>query len=105
MEPYPRCCHPGTYLVLVYNSITIWSTTCLVSNDALFYEPAAIQRDPNAQKALDDAARITAKVKKVSKDGNGKRTNKGSPSTERAKRDAATDAVKASIQVSGSPIS
>lgn len=63
---------------------------------------AAIQRDPNAQKALDDAARITAKMKKglknVSNGGNRQRTNKGSLSAERAKRDAATDAVKASIQ-------
>jgi len=59
---------------------------------------AAIERDPNAQKALEAAARITAKVKKVSGEGKGKRMNKGSPSTERAKRDAATDAVKASIQ-------
>ncbi|KAL7534179.1 hypothetical protein ACHAXR_005701, partial [Thalassiosira sp. AJA248-18] len=59
---------------------------------------AAIQRDPNAQKALDDAARITAKVKKTSNEGRNKRTNKGSLSADRAKRDAATDAVKASIQ-------
>jgi len=69
-------------------SETLWSHTL----------DAAIQRDPNAQKALADAARITAKVKKGSKDGNSRRTNKGSPSAERAKRDAATDAVKASIQ-------
>lgn len=63
---------------------------------------AAIERDPNAQKALDEAARITARVKKTSKEGGqgSKRTNKGSLSAERAKRDAATDAVKASIQVS-----
>ena len=61
---------------------------------------AAIQRDPNAQQALEDAARITAKVKKSSTNGSGgRRTNKGSLSAERAKRDAATDAVKASIQV------
>ena len=57
---------------------------------------AAIQRDPNAQKALEDAARTTAKVKKGSNEK--KRTNKGSLSADRAKRDAATDAVKASIQ-------
>ncbi|KAL9188266.1 hypothetical protein ACHAXT_006644 [Thalassiosira profunda] len=59
---------------------------------------AAIQRDPNAQQALDEAARITAKVKKTANKGKGNRTNKGSLSAERAKRDAATDAVKASIQ-------
>ena len=57
---------------------------------------AAIQRDPNAQKALDEAARITARVQKSANEK--KRTNKGSLSAERAKRDAATDAVKASIQ-------
>ena len=61
---------------------------------------AAIQRDPNAQQALEDAARVTAKVKKSTTNGSGgRRTNKGSLSAERAKRDAATDAVKASIQV------
>ena len=61
---------------------------------------AAIERDPNAKKALEDAARITAKVIKGLHDGDSRRTNKGSISAERAKRDAATDAVKASIQVS-----
>ena len=61
---------------------------------------AAIQRDPDATKALDDAARITAKVKKIDQGSSSRKTNKGSLSAERAKRDAATDAVKASIQVS-----
>jgi hypothetical protein len=61
---------------------------------------AAIERDPKAQRALEDAARITAKAKRgASSDGDSRRTNRGSISAERAKRDAATDAVKASIQV------
>ena len=59
---------------------------------------AAIQRDPNAQRALEDAARITAKVKKTSNESGSKRKNKGSLSAERAKRDAATEAVKTSRQ-------
>lgn len=62
---------------------------------------AAIQRDPNAQRALEDAAKATAALKlsggKVEGKGKG-RANKGSIAAERAKRDAATDAVKASIQ-------
>jgi hypothetical protein len=61
---------------------------------------AAIQRDPNAQKALDEAAKVTAKVKRTSREREDKRKNKGSLSAERAKRDEATAAVKASIQVS-----
>ncbi len=60
---------------------------------------AAIQRDPYAQKAVTEAARISAKVKKVSNESNSRRSNKGSPSAERAKRDAVTTAVKESIQV------
>ena len=61
---------------------------------------AAIERDPNARRALEDAARITAKVRRgANRDGDSRRTNKGSISAERAKRDAATDAVKASIRV------
>ena len=59
---------------------------------------AAIERDSNAQKALEEAARVTAKVR-MSNDGGSKRKNKGSLSAERALRDAATNAVKASIQV------
>ncbi len=44
---------------------------------------------------------MTAKVRKgANRDGDSRRTNRGSISAERAKRDAATDAVKASIQVS-----
>ena len=59
---------------------------------------AAIERDPKAQKALEDAARITAKINKgAKKSGDNRKTD---VSAERAKRDAATDAVKASIQVS-----
>jgi hypothetical protein len=59
---------------------------------------AAIERDPKAQKALEDAARITAKINKgAKKNGDSRKTD---VSAERAKRDAATDAVKASIQVS-----
>lgn len=58
---------------------------------------AAIQRDPFAQAALEDAAKATAKARKSSDEDN--RKNKGSLSAERAKRDMATDAVKASIQV------
>jgi len=62
---------------------------------------AAIERDPNAQKALEDAARITAKIRMSggsnSNDGNNSNRRKDI-SAERAKRDAATDAVKASIQ-------
>lgn len=60
---------------------------------------AAIQRDPNAQKALEEATRISAKIKKVSNESSSRRTNKGSLSAERAKRDAVTSAVKDSIQV------
>ena len=61
---------------------------------------AAIERDPNAQKALEDAARITAKIRMSGgskNDGNNSNRRKDI-SAERAKRDAATDAVKASIQ-------
>jgi len=62
---------------------------------------ATIERNPNARRALEDAARITAKVRRgANRDGDSRRTNKGSISAERAKRDAATDAVKASIRVS-----
>jgi hypothetical protein len=57
---------------------------------------AAIQKDPLAQRALEDAAKITAKVKNNNRD---KRRNKGSISAERTKTDEATAAVKASIQV------
>ncbi len=57
---------------------------------------AAVQRDPNAQKALNVAAEISAKVKKQSTDRQSRR--KLSPSAERAKRDAVTQAVKDSIQ-------
>ncbi len=60
---------------------------------------AAIQRDPTAQKAIEDAARISAKVNKLSNESSSRRTNKGSLSAERAKRDAVTSAVKDSIQV------
>lgn len=60
---------------------------------------AAIQRDPNAQKAIEEAARVSAKIKKVSNESSSRRTNKGSLSAERAKRDALTTAVKDSIQV------
>jgi hypothetical protein len=64
---------------------------------------AAIERDPNAQKALEDAARITAKIRmsggsSSSNDGNNNSNRRKDISAERAKRDAATDAVKASIQ-------
>lgn len=59
---------------------------------------AAIRKDPLAQKALEDASKMTAKLK--SSDADDKRKNKGSLSAERAKRDEATAAVKASIQVS-----
>ncbi len=59
---------------------------------------AAIERDPKAQKALEDAARLTAKITKGAKKNADSR--KTDASAERAKRDAATDAVKASIQVS-----
>eukprot|EP00581_Thalassiosira_minuscula_P012788 CAMPEP_0183714346 /NCGR_PEP_ID=MMETSP0737-20130205/8885_1 /TAXON_ID=385413 /ORGANISM="Thalassiosira miniscula, Strain CCMP1093" /LENGTH=1079 /DNA_ID=CAMNT_0025943253 /DNA_START=214 /DNA_END=3453 /DNA_ORIENTATION=+ len=63
---------------------------------------AAVQRDENAQRALEEAKRVTARATKSSNSsGEGKksrRTNKGSLSAERAKRDAATEAVKASIQ-------
>jgi hypothetical protein len=59
---------------------------------------AAIERDPKAQKALEDAARMTARINKgAKKSGDSRKTD---VSAERAKRDAATDAVKASIQVS-----
>jgi hypothetical protein len=57
---------------------------------------AAIQKDPFAQKALEEAAKASAKARKSADED--KRKNKGSLSAERAKRDLATDAVKASIQ-------
>ena len=59
---------------------------------------AAIQRDPNAQNAINAAAEISAKVKKQSVDRKSRRSSKQSPSVERAKRDAVTQAVKDSIQ-------
>lgn len=59
---------------------------------------AAIQRDPNAQHAINVAAKISAKVKKKSTDTTSRRSSKQSPSVERAKRDAVTQAVKDSIQ-------
>jgi len=82
----------GLKVVRVGKPSGVSETTCSHTLDA------ATQYDPNAQKALDDAARITAKINKVSNEGNRKRANSGSPSAKRAKRDAATDAVKASIQ-------
>ena len=43
---------------------------------------AAIERDPNARRALEDAARITAKVRRgANRDGDSRRTNKGSISS------------------------
>lgn len=57
---------------------------------------AAIERDPTAQKALSDAARLSAKFKREGLDV--KRRNKGALSAERAKRDLLTDSVKSSIQ-------
>ena len=59
---------------------------------------SAIQNDPYAQKALEEAAIISAKMRKSVV--NKKRQNKGSISAERTKKDEATAAVKASIQVS-----
>eukprot|EP00985_Skeletonema_marinoi_P006061 scaffold2626_cov167-Skeletonema_marinoi.AAC.1 len=59
---------------------------------------AAIQRDPNAQHAMNVAAKVSAKVKKQSTDTKSRRSSKQSPSAERAKRDAVTQAVKDSIQ-------
>lgn len=59
---------------------------------------SAVQKDPYAQKALEEAAIISAKVRKSV--ANNKRQNKGSILAERAKKDDATAAVKASIQVS-----
>uniref|UniRef100_A0A7S2KQ23 AAA+ ATPase domain-containing protein n=1 Tax=Skeletonema marinoi TaxID=267567 RepID=A0A7S2KQ23_9STRA len=59
---------------------------------------AAIQRDPNAQHAMNVAAKVSAKVKKQSTDTKSRRRSKQSPSAERAKRDAVTQAVKDSIQ-------
>lgn len=58
---------------------------------------AAIQRDPNAQHAISVATKISAKMKKQT-DTKSRRSNKQSPSAERAKRDAVTQAVKESIQ-------
>lgn len=59
---------------------------------------AAIQKDPYAQKALEEAVRISAKVRKSGEES--KRQNRGSILAERAKKDEVTAAVKASIQVS-----
>ena len=59
---------------------------------------AAIQRDPEAQKALKNAAHATAQLNQINR-----RQRKSSSSTlsDRLIRDAATLAVKASIQVRG----
>jgi hypothetical protein len=67
-------------------------------NNILDCSDAAIQKDEFAQKALEEAAKASAKARKSADDD--KRKNKGTLSAERAKRDLATDAVKASIQVS-----
>jgi len=58
---------------------------------------SAIAKDPSAQKALEDASRATANVK-LQRSSSGK--NKKDVSVDRAKRELATRAVKASIQVS-----
>lgn len=57
---------------------------------------AAIEKDPAAQKALENAARATAQLSKV----NRRSASKSSALSDRAIRDAATAAVKASIQAS-----
>lgn len=59
---------------------------------------AAIQRDPEAQYAINMATKISARAKNQSTDTASRRSSKQSPSVERAKRDAVTQAVKESIQ-------
>jgi len=59
---------------------------------------AAIQRDPNAQHAINLATKMSAKMKKQSTESKSRRSSKQSPSVERAKRDTLTQAVKDSIQ-------
>ena len=62
---------------------------------------AAIEKDPEAKKAMEEASRATANLKKSSslKGKKGDSRSKLDISTERNKRDLATTAVKASIDV------
>mmetsp|Transcript_25240 Transcript_25240/g.37175 ORF Transcript_25240/g.37175 Transcript_25240/m.37175 type:complete len:890 (+) Transcript_25240:452-3121(+) len=60
---------------------------------------AAIDKDPQAQKALEDAAKATSNLRQSNDEGRGKNKHtKESTASQRAKRDVATIAVKASIQ-------
>jgi hypothetical protein len=61
---------------------------------------AAIDRDPDAQKAMKNAARATAQLTKLqSRKGKGNSANTNGVLSERTARDIATLAVKASIKV------
>jgi superfamily I DNA and/or RNA helicase len=60
---------------------------------------AAIDRDPDAQKALTIAAKATAQLSKLTRSSDG-RKNAGASLRERSIRDAATVAVKKSIEAS-----
>ena len=69
----------------------------------VLFSIAAIKRDGNAREALERATRATANINckaSGSSKGKGKTKNRGSPSARQAMRDAATAAVKASIQAS-----
>jgi superfamily I DNA and/or RNA helicase len=61
---------------------------------------AAIDKDPNAQKALEEASIATANLRRPKKDGRGVSKSKTDISIDRIKRDHATRAVEASIEVS-----
>ena len=60
---------------------------------------AAIDRDPVAQKALQNAAWATSQLTRATTHRKGESRSKSSILSERSKRDVATAAVKASIQV------
>lgn len=61
---------------------------------------AAIDRDPDAQKALKNAVRATTQLQKMTRNMGQGRTGNSGANTERNMRDIATAAVKASIEVS-----
>jgi hypothetical protein len=60
---------------------------------------AAIERDPNAKKALEEATKATCDLKNLKSGKRAGGKSKLDISSERNKRDIATAAVKASIQV------
>lgn len=61
---------------------------------------SAIDKDPSAQKALQNAAWATSQLTSSKSQRKGERKSKSSALSERTKREVATTAVKASIEVS-----